>query len=270
MGAMESLEGSGPAAIGAALAKARTERGLDLREVEAATKIRLKYLRALEEENWDDLPEPAYAVGFLRTYADLLGLDADALATELRRRLEAEVVPGERYPLGEPVLRGRERAAAPRRGLRIAALAAALLLLAGAGLALVGKIDDDDSGPAEGSPRDAPTERREPADARERAQRQSREPMVLQLSLRDDVPVCLLGEAEQPLIDNQVLSAGSEEEFSAERFELRFPEGFERSQLRLELDGKRTRLEPSLAATTFRIRAPEEIRSVRGGGGDCP
>ena len=63
--------------IGESLRRARTERGLELATVSEAIKIRVRYLRALEAEDWDALPAPAYARGFLRTYATYLGLDAD-------------------------------------------------------------------------------------------------------------------------------------------------------------------------------------------------
>jgi Helix-turn-helix domain len=71
--------------IGDSLRRARTDRGLGLDDIADATKIRVRYLRALEAEDWDALPAPAYARGFLRTYASYLGLDADALVEEFRR-----------------------------------------------------------------------------------------------------------------------------------------------------------------------------------------
>src|SRR5439155_17524738 len=71
--------------IGDSLRRARTDRGLALDDISDATKIRVRYLRALEAEDWDALPAPAYARGFLRTYASYLGLDADALVEEFRR-----------------------------------------------------------------------------------------------------------------------------------------------------------------------------------------
>src|SRR5919202_819502 len=55
--------------IGASLRQARLARGLDLPMAEKATRIRLKYLQALEEERFDVLPADAYAKGFLREYA---------------------------------------------------------------------------------------------------------------------------------------------------------------------------------------------------------
>jgi cytoskeletal protein RodZ len=73
-------------ALGSSLASARLARGLDLRDVERDTRIRARYLAALEEEDFDSLPGEAYAAGFLRTYAAYLGLDADVYGEELRRR----------------------------------------------------------------------------------------------------------------------------------------------------------------------------------------
>jgi hypothetical protein len=61
--------------IGNSLREARVRQQLELAEVELATKIRARYLRALEEESFDVLPAQTYVKGFLRTYADYLGLD---------------------------------------------------------------------------------------------------------------------------------------------------------------------------------------------------
>src|SRR6187455_815118 len=68
--------------VGATLRDARTDRGVELSEVEAATKIRRRYLNAIENEAWDVLPGPAYAAGFVRAYADYLGLDGARMAAE--------------------------------------------------------------------------------------------------------------------------------------------------------------------------------------------
>src|SRR5947209_458211 len=62
---------------------------IDISEVEAQTKIRAKYLRAIENEEWDLLPGPVYAKSFLRTYGDFLGLDSRMLIDEFKRRYES-------------------------------------------------------------------------------------------------------------------------------------------------------------------------------------
>jgi len=57
---------------------------IDVSEIEAQTKIRAKYLRALENEEWGLLPGPTFVKSFLRTYAQALGLDGKALVEEYR------------------------------------------------------------------------------------------------------------------------------------------------------------------------------------------
>ena len=71
--------------IGRTLERARRERGLSLEDVEQTTKIRARYLRDLENENFDVLPT-VYILGSLKTYAGYLGLDGEALARELKHR----------------------------------------------------------------------------------------------------------------------------------------------------------------------------------------
>ena len=72
--------------IGYSLRAARERQGIDLPEAELATKIRAKYIRALEEEDFDALPADTYARGFLRTYADYLGLDGEIYVDEYASR----------------------------------------------------------------------------------------------------------------------------------------------------------------------------------------
>ena len=61
--------------VGQVLREARSERGIKLSEVERVTKIREKFLLAMEEERWEALPAPVYARSFLSAYARFLGLD---------------------------------------------------------------------------------------------------------------------------------------------------------------------------------------------------
>ena len=71
--------------IGRALELARKERGLSFKQVEEATKIRAGYLEELERENFDVLPA-VYVQGSLKTYANFLQLDGEALVQQLKRR----------------------------------------------------------------------------------------------------------------------------------------------------------------------------------------
>jgi cytoskeleton protein RodZ len=79
--------------IGGTLREARTRGGLGLHDAAAATRIRVKYLAALEDERFNLLPEDVYARAFLRTYADFLGLDGDLYAAQLTERIEASRPP---------------------------------------------------------------------------------------------------------------------------------------------------------------------------------
>jgi hypothetical protein len=72
--------------IGNSLRAARERQGLGYPEIELATKIRGKYIRALEEEDFDAVPGDAYIRGFLRTYADYLGLDGEVYVEEYASR----------------------------------------------------------------------------------------------------------------------------------------------------------------------------------------
>ena len=72
--------------IGNSLREARVRQGLDHSQVELATKIRAKYVRALEEEEFEVLPTGTYIKGFLRSYAEYLGLDGQLYVDEYNSR----------------------------------------------------------------------------------------------------------------------------------------------------------------------------------------
>jgi cytoskeleton protein RodZ len=76
------------AEIGTTLREARMRARIDVSEIEAGTKIRAKYLRALENEEWDLLPGPTFVKSFLRTYGQALGLDGRALVEEYKLHYE--------------------------------------------------------------------------------------------------------------------------------------------------------------------------------------
>src|SRR5215216_5993086 len=98
--------------IGDQLRETRMRNRIDITDVEAATKIRAKYLRALENEEWELLPGPTFVKTFLRTYADYLGLDARNLVEEYRSRYERPA-PQELTPFGTSL--GGRRAPAKAR-----------------------------------------------------------------------------------------------------------------------------------------------------------
>ncbi|HEY0417856.1 MAG TPA: helix-turn-helix domain-containing protein [Gaiellaceae bacterium] len=100
--------------IGNSLREARVRRGVDFGQAELATKIRGKYLRALEEEQFELLPAQTYVKGFLRTYAEYLGLDGQLYVDEYNSRF----VSGEEH---EPRVRRSVAARPQRRNRRLEA-----------------------------------------------------------------------------------------------------------------------------------------------------
>src|ERR671937_3115166 len=93
--------------IGGSLREARLKRNLTPADVQKAIRIRDRYLQALEEERWEVLPGDAYVKGFLRTYADYLGLDGNLYVDEYNNRYahddEPVLVP-ERFARSRPRL----------------------------------------------------------------------------------------------------------------------------------------------------------------------
>src|SRR6187549_3563075 len=96
--------------IGDQLRESRMRNRVDISDVEAQTKIRAKYLRALENEEWDLLPGPTFVKSFLRTYADALGLDSRALLEEYKMRYE-RLSEADLVPISPQTARQRQRAA---------------------------------------------------------------------------------------------------------------------------------------------------------------
>jgi cytoskeleton protein RodZ len=141
--------------VGNNLREARARRKLSLQEVEEVTKIRSRYLQAIEDEDWDQLPSETYARAFIRTYAALLGLDGDLLAEE-QRRAKGAARPGEHLPrvppAPRPVTRNRRRRRPPPRLVAlVASLAIAAALLA-IGLLTGGGSDEAGNKPHGGPP----------------------------------------------------------------------------------------------------------------------
>jgi cytoskeleton protein RodZ len=133
-----------PQAIGDTLREARMRQKIDITEIESKTKIRAKYLRAMENEEFDLLPGSTFAKSFLRTYADALGLDSHRLVEEYRQqyepRDESDLPPLSSQPGARSRRGGRyERRPPPRRGLAIAGVA---VLVVGV-LVLVGLLSDN-------------------------------------------------------------------------------------------------------------------------------
>lgn len=125
--------------IGTTLREARVRRNLTLQQVEEDTKIRVKYVQAMENEDWDLMPGVTYVKGFLRTYSTYLGLDPEVIVGEFRSR---GMVPSQEYqePFSGSSVIGKPRS---HRGRNTIVIVAVLCLAALAAIYVVGLLNGD-------------------------------------------------------------------------------------------------------------------------------
>jgi cytoskeleton protein RodZ len=177
--------------IGETLREARMRQRLDITDVEAQTKIRAKYLRALENEDFGMLPGATFVKSFLRTYAEFLGLDPHLLVEEYRARHDPRDE-SELTPFARPSS-GRQRRRPPRRpawlplaGAVIAILA--LLLVLG----LTGGSSEDSSSSTTTTPTQT-TAKKAKKKAAARPKRRARRPRTVKLRIVPEGPtyVCV-------------------------------------------------------------------------------
>jgi cytoskeleton protein RodZ len=189
--------------IGATLREARMRARIDVSDVETQTKIRAKYLRALENEEWDLLPGPTYVKSFLRTYAEALDLDAKLLVDEYKLRHE-RLSDVELQPISAAAP-GRERR---RSGPVIPPGAFIVLIFIGLIVALYllgggGNDQPSSAGPAQTRPESTPTT---PAVATNAPPPRPRS-VRLRLEATGAVYVCLKA-GDRTLLNGVTLAAG--------------------------------------------------------------
>ena len=206
-------------------------RRIDMTEVEAATKIRAKYLRALENEEWDLLPGPTFVKTFLRTYAEFLDLDPRLLVEEYRQRYERpssqDLTPFGSGRGGRRPARRRQR---PRRnwGPAIVVFLGVIVLLAALyGLSLLGGKEDDANTPvATASPNPTAT----PAKTASKPPRKRTPPAPTRATVRlvatAQVYVCLVDATGHAVLNGVTLQAGERSAaFRSKRFRANFGNG---------------------------------------------
>jgi transcriptional regulator with XRE-family HTH domain len=226
--------------IGAALREARMRQRIDISEIEAQTKIRAKYLRALENEEWDLLPGPTFVKSFLRTYAEALGLDARLLLEEYKLRHE-RLSEADLLPIAPPGGR-RDK---PRRGpgpgigrdVGVALLVVGLVAL----LIFLGNNSDDGNGRDGGAANTTTTETTPAKTTPERDKKQpAKKPAAsrfarLEILPTADVWVCLEAAGDRRLIAGELLDETSDlPAYRSSRFTMTFGNG----NVKMRVNGK--------------------------------
>jgi cytoskeleton protein RodZ len=254
--------------IGSILKETRKRQGMDIRTAEARTKIRIKYLRALENEEWDVLPGSAYARAFLRTYAELLGLDGEALVDEYRARVDAPA--GRARPPLEPLLRERRPIDGRSEGFDRRILVGILVAGLAALLVVLGIIagSDDDGGDARSRGK---AERKKDGDRDSGGKEQEEQAPVpetttVRLVARSPTEVCLVSQGGDVLLDNQLMATGDEEgDFEADAFELSIGPGV----VELTLNGESERLESDVPVS-YELKPKGSSPAGEDPNPDCP
>ena len=228
--------------LGETLRKARNRREEPLSDVEAAIKIRVRHLRAIEEEDWDVLPGGSYPRSFIRTYASYLGLDGERLAAEYA-------------PLPEPPpAAGAPRRRLPRATLTTAVIAALLAVLLAIGLATGGG-----GGGSGSSGREAGSGGGGRSGGKAQAVAERREGVVLSLATKAEVWVCVLDAKGRPLVEGEVLQGGVEEgPFRSGSFTVAFGNG----EVAMQVDGRQADIPESSSPLGYAIDSRGGLRSL--------
>jgi cytoskeleton protein RodZ len=215
---------------------------LDIADVEARTKIRAKYLRALENEEFGLLPGSTFVRTFLRTYAELLGLDPHRLVEEYRTNYESpdEV---ELQPLGgappgparrERVPRARPPGPPDRIVIAGAAVAVVLVFLIVLGLTAG---DNDGNGGTQSA--NTTTEKRRPAGRKRKRPAPAPRTMTLKVVPAGATYVCLDRGPGTPHLFEGTIS--EPQTFKGQKLRINLG----RTAGQLILNGKRFPVEPS-------------------------
>jgi cytoskeleton protein RodZ len=257
--------------IGATLREARMRQRIDISEVEAETKIRAKYLRALENEEWDLLPGPTYVKSFLRTYAEALGLDGKLLIEEYKLRHE-RLSDVEMQPIRPPGQRDRRR----RRRTGSGRVVAVFVVVAGilTSLYFLGRSGDDRDGQDAASTtpttttsttkKKSSTAKRSSSSSSSRAasrKRKRRQPRLVRLRLVPTGPVyvCMKRAGGGTVVNGRILQAGSRQPtYRSRRFRLVLGN----SEVRLRVNGRSRAVAPTGGVLGYEVTPPGRVRPL--------
>jgi cytoskeleton protein RodZ len=246
--------------IGSTLRETRMRERIDITTVESATKIRAKYLRALENEEWDQLPGPTFVRTFLRTYAEYLGLDPKMLVEEYKQRFERPG-PQDLTPLRSRSTAGGRRPPRPPRVIPpwvVLGVCVVLLLVA---LFALGKIGDDDPD-SEAVATPVPT-----ATAKPKGQGQGKgkgkpkpavpKEVVLRVLPEAEVYVCVEDGDGKVLVPGEIITEETDT-FRAPRMRVTFGNG----QVQMRFNGKTYDVDDTDAAIGYELTPGDEPQTL--------
>ena len=247
--------------IGTTLREARMRARIDISEIEAETKIRAKYLRALENEEWDLLPGPTYVKSFLRTYADALGLDGKLLIEEYKLRHE-RLSDVELQPIAPPGQRERRRR--PRGGVPRGWLVAVAVVGLVVARWVVGNRNSNDGDTQGSTPPPATSQPATTSSSKKTSTKKKKKakakPKVARLTIvaTGQVYVCLKAAGKRTPVPGIVLTGGARQgPYRSSRFRLQLGT----SEARLIVNGK-SRSGPSVANGIGYAITPRRVRRL--------
>jgi cytoskeleton protein RodZ len=230
---------------------------IDITTVESATKIRAKYLRALENEEWDQLPGPTFVRTFLRTYADYLGLDSKLLVEDYKQRFERPG-PQDVLPFSTRSGGGRKPPRPPRAippwvplgGLVVVILAALFVL---------GSLGDDEPEEREAVATPTPAATQTPRKEERKRDRPPAKPKVVELQIvpEAEVYVCLETAGGERLIAGEIISEPTDT-YREKRMRVTFGNGL----VTMRLGGRSVDVPDSDEPVGFELVAGKDPRSL--------
>jgi cytoskeleton protein RodZ len=257
------------ASIGQELRSARTERGIELSEAERVTKIRTKFLEAMEEDRWEDLPGPPYTRAFLSSYAHFLGLDEKEIVDRYKREAEPpdhlEAIPSQVIQPGSLM---------PPRSVRppalvIAGLVVVILLGVVIGVSLGGSDGGGEhkkgqkSAKANGSGTSRSTTG---GTSTGTTSTTTASEVSLELRATDLVWVCVVDDRGRPEVNSETLSAGETRgPFEGSTFEATFGNG----SIEMTVNGEPAKVPQLAEPLSFRVTPEGTERLDPGSGPTC-
>jgi cytoskeletal protein RodZ len=247
--------------IGETLREARMRRRIDMAEVESATKIRAKYLRALESEEWELLPGPTFVKTFLRTYAEYLELDARLLVEEYKQRFER--------PAGMDVTplnlrrQRRSRRVAPRIGPGVVVVLGIVALLVALYLLGVSGNNGNENEPPAAVETATPTPKKSNKRARKPA---APKPVSVSIAATGQVYVCMEDARGRPVVDKRTMEAGQKTRTYRSRS---FKVTFGTAAARIRQNGKSYRVAESKDPVGYSLRSGRKPQRITTGLAGC-